>query len=66
MTRWARQILSIEQKGYAAFLDGKTPTANPYTDGYMNQNGKGGSVQRQRREAWRRGWNLARRENVVE
>lgn len=57
------QIVEIENKGYRAYQAGEPLEACPYQGGYRNQNGPGGSVQRQRREAWRRGWLLAQKEN---
>lgn len=60
--RWLSQIVSIENKGFAAFEAGVPIESCPYQDGYHNQNGRGGSVQRQRRAAWRRGWELAKRQ----
>jgi ribosome modulation factor len=59
-TSWIEQIHSIEVKGYRAFLAGQPLTACPYQDGYRNQNGVGGGLQRQRRDAWRRGWTSAK------
>jgi hypothetical protein len=59
MGRWLQQIVTIENKGTDAFRQGKPLTANPYLGGYRNQNGAGGSVQRQRRAAWERGWKMA-------
>lgn len=61
MTRrnnWIQQLVSITQKGYAAFEAGQPTSANPYQEGY---NG-GGGLQRQRRKAWADGWRLARRD----
>lgn len=52
---WTQQIVTIENKGFAAFHAGTPRTANPYPAG-------GGSVGRQRRLAWLRGWELAERE----
>lgn len=57
---WLHQIVTIENKGYAAFESGALLTANPYMAGYHNQNGPGGAVQRQRRMAWIRGWENAK------
>lgn len=51
------QVVIIEEKGYKAFLDGKPKRPTPYEGGY---NG-GGSVQKWRRAAWIRGWELAER-----
>ena len=59
---WNYQILKIEHKGRAAFHEGKPETANPYTTGYRNQNGPGGNLQRQRAQAWSRGWELEKKE----
>jgi hypothetical protein len=55
-------ILTIENKGYAAFQAGEPLESCPYMTGYRNQNGRGGSVQAQRREAWRRGYDNAARD----
>ena len=57
---WLEQIVTIENKGFQAFLDGVPESENPYREGHRNQNGAGGQVQRQRRNAWWRGWELAR------
>jgi hypothetical protein len=48
---WLNQILTIENKGYEAYLAGKATSDNPYQDGYRNINGPGGSLQKQRRDA---------------
>lgn len=56
---WLRQIVTIENKGYAAFKTGVSRDANPYTNGYRNQNGPGGNLQRSRAMAWNRGWEAA-------
>jgi len=56
MNRWLLQIVRIQDKGFKAFYAGIPLDNNPYEDGYHNQNGPGGSVQRQRREAWKAGW----------
>lgn len=58
---WFHQIVTIENKGYDAFKAGVPLSGCPYQEGYRNQNGAGGSVQRQRRSAWRRGWMLAKK-----
>lgn len=58
---WLQQIATIECKGFKAFIAGIPLNENPYQAGYRNQNGPGGSVQRQRRDAWSRGWNLAQK-----
>ena len=58
---WTQQIANIQDKGYAAFQAGIPLDANPYMQGYRNQNGSGGQVQRQRRQAWSRGWELAKK-----
>ena len=58
-SKWLRQLVNIENKGYAAFSMGIPLKDNPYQTGYRNQNGTGGSLQRQRRDAWNRGWLLA-------
>lgn len=63
--RWLKQIVLIQDKGYAAFREGKVEEDNPYKEGYRNQNGAGGQLQRQRREAWRRGFLLAKKEKEV-
>jgi ribosome modulation factor len=56
---WLKQIVTIENKGYQAFLDGQPSSACPYQNGYRNQNGAGGGLQQQRRAAWWRGWYAA-------
>lgn len=56
---WNHQIVVIENKGAAAFAAGVPCDQNPYTTGYHNQNGPGGSLQRQRAQAWARGWENA-------
>lgn len=58
---WLQQIVTIENKGFAAFKAGVAESANPYRKS-GNQSGTGGSVQRQRRLAWLRGWELAKAE----
>ena len=58
---WLWQIVTIENKGYAAFQRGVPLSQCPYQTGY---NG-GGSVQRQRRQAWVRGWELAKRDEQL-
>lgn len=63
-SRWLRQIVGIENKGFAAFSAGIPKIENPYQDGYRNQNGAGGSVQRQRRDAWNRGWDQAKKQKT--
>lgn len=57
---WLWQIVGIENKGYAAYEQGIPLENCPYQSGYRNQNGPGGSLQSQRRKAWRRGWLLAK------
>ena len=59
---WLSQIVTIENKGYRARLYGALIEDCPYQSGYRNQNGPGGSLQRQRREAWLRGYKLAMRQ----
>lgn len=59
---WNWQIHTIEVKGASAFAAGVPLTDNPYTTGYRNQNGPGGNLQRQRSQAWVRGWQNAERE----
>ena len=59
---WWTQIVTIESKGQDAFLAGKTKEDNPYLAGYGNQNGAGGQLQRLRRAAWDRGFELAERQ----
>ena len=59
---WLNQILTIENKGYDAYMAGKPMTDNPYQDGYRNNQGNGGNLQRQRREAWETGWDCAKRD----
>lgn len=61
---WNQQIVTIENKGYQAFLDGKPETDNPYQTGHCNQNGIGGQFQRQRSHAWARGFGIARMESL--
>lgn len=56
---WNEQILTIENKGYQAFVDGVGADSNPYQEGYRNQNGCGGQLQQQRGKAWSRGWVMA-------
>ena len=64
--RWLNQIVTIENKGFQAFLDGKLEKDCPYQSGYHNQNGDGGQLQRQRRLAWVRGWKLAEQQKKEE
>ncbi len=61
-TNWNLQLCRIQDKGFQAFLDGIPSSENPYTQGYSNQNGPGGQLQRQRRQSWDRGWELAKKE----
>jgi ribosome modulation factor len=63
---WLNQIVTIENKGYDAYLAGKATSDNPYWDGYRNNNGPGGSLQKQRRDAWERGWRNAKRDKESE
>lgn len=65
MNRWRQQLVSIQHKGYLAFQNGTPLDQNPYKEGYRNQNGPGGSLQRQRREAWRAGWEEAKRQTKI-
>lgn len=58
---WNLQICQIQDKGYKAFQDGIPLSDCPYKSGYRNQNGVGGQLQRQRREAWVRGWLTAQK-----
>lgn len=58
---WTQQIVTIENKGYAAFFAGVPADNNPYKKS-GNQSGTGGSVQKQRRAAWSRGWRLGESE----
>lgn len=58
---WTLQIAGIECKGFAAFAAGIPLDQNPYSGGPRNPNA-GGSLQRQRRQAWARGWELAQTE----
>ena len=53
---WTMQLFTIQNKGYQAGLDGQPKDANPYESGHRNQNGLGGSLQSQCRQAWRDGW----------
>lgn len=55
MRTWLWQIVTIENKGFDAFIAGKPESACPY-----GSVGSGGSVQRQRQAAWHRGWKLAK------
>lgn len=61
MNNWIMQLVRIQDKGFKAFYAGIPLSQNPYTGGYHNQNGPGGSLQRQRREAWDAGWNEGKR-----
>lgn len=56
---WTRQIVTIENKGYSAFHEGKTEADCPYRGGHRNQNGVGGQFQILRRQAWLRGFRIA-------
>lgn len=53
---WNQQLVSITEKGAEAFRQGQPLSANPY--------GPGGSVNRQRSEYWRKGWNMAQQEQA--
>ncbi len=56
MNTWLLQLARIQDKGFKAFYAGISRSANPYENGYHNQNGPGGSLQSQRRKAWDAGW----------
>jgi len=56
------QIVRIQEKGIDAFTAGLGIEANPYNCGYRNNQGNGGNLQRQRREAWLKGWQIALKE----
>lgn len=58
-SNWLQQLVSITNNGARAFAVGLTLEDNPYKDGYRNQNGPGGQLQRQRRLAWAEGWKKA-------
>lgn len=59
---WNQQICTIENKGYQAFIDGIPESENPYLGGEWNCSGVGGNLQRQRRQAWNRGWEMSKRD----
>ncbi len=59
---WALQICKIQDKGFLAGSRGEPRDANPYREGYSNQNGPGGQFQRQRRQSWDRGWDQGKEE----
>lgn len=52
---WSQQIVTIENKGRVAYRTGVLQTANPYSHGRVG-------LQKQRRRAWDRGWQLAAKE----
>lgn len=54
--RWAQQLVTIYNRGREARQAGEQWAANPYKGGYRNQNGPGGNLQQQRRQAWYDGW----------
>ena len=55
-TRWAQQLVTIYNRGIEARTNGEPRGANPYKEGHRNQNGCGGNLQQQRRQAWYDGW----------
>lgn len=61
---WKMQLVTIYNKGRQACAKGLGRTRCPYLSGYRNANGPGGSLQRQRREAWLDGWDAALREGL--
>jgi ribosome modulation factor len=63
---WLQQLVTIQGKGYKAFQEGKDRSDCPYRGGYHNQNGPGGSLQRQRRQAWLQGFQQAILDDVKE
>lgn len=56
---WNQQIVTIENKGWDAQRSGRTEADCPYKGGEWNH-GPGGSLQRQRRQAWLRGFAMAK------
>lgn len=56
------QLLNISMKGAMARIEGVSRDQNPYRDGYRNNQGPGGGLQRQRRAAWLEGWDLENKE----
>ena len=55
---WNQQIVTIENKGWAAQQAGQNESDCPYQGGYN----KGGQFQRLRRQAWLRGYEMAAKE----
>ena len=53
--RWAKQLVTIYNRGADAYSDGKTLDDNPYRGGYRH----GGNIQRQRARYWADGWRHA-------
>jgi hypothetical protein len=52
---WLMQLVAIYNHGREARSSGQA-RRSPYRDGYRNQNGPGGSLQRQRDKAWLDGY----------
>lgn len=60
---WHMQLYDCYKKGYEAQQVGIASDQNPYKTGYRGHgsNGPGGNLQRQRQDAWSRGWDRASR-----
>jgi hypothetical protein len=52
---WLWQLVTIYNRGRDARTNGQ-PRKSPYREGHRNQNGPGGSLQRQRDKAWLDGY----------
>ena len=53
---WWQQLVTIYNRGRDAKTAGESRGCNPYKEGHRNQNGIGGNLQQQRRQAWYDGW----------
>jgi hypothetical protein len=49
-------LIRCYEKGMDARREGVPRSENPYRNGYRNNQGPGGGLQRQRYKAWNEGW----------
>jgi len=56
---WNLHLLACQYRGIRDFAAGVAKDQCPYKTGHRGINGPGGNLQRQRRNYWRNGWEIA-------